>query len=79
MPGTGLTSRERVLRAVQHQEPDRVPIDLGGHRSSGIMALAYRRLKEHLGIRTGDIYVYDFVQQLDEDLMALGLLQARTR
>ncbi len=64
MPGTGLTSRERVLRAVQHQEPDRVPIDLGGHRSSGIMALAYRRLKEHLGIRTGDIYVYDFVQQL---------------
>jgi uroporphyrinogen decarboxylase len=59
-----MTSRERVMRAVEHQEPDRVPIDLGGHRSSGIMAIAYRRLKEHLGIRTGDIYVYDFVQQL---------------
>ncbi len=26
-----------------------------------------------------EIYGYDFVQQLDEDLMALGLLQARTR
>jgi len=59
-----LTSRERVLMAVNHREPDRVPIDLGGHRSSGIMAIAYNKLKKHLGITSGDIYVYDFVQQL---------------
>jgi uroporphyrinogen decarboxylase len=59
-----LTSRERVMAAVNHREPDRVPIDLGGHRSSGIMAIAYRKLKEYLGIATGDIYVYDVVQQL---------------
>ena len=58
------TSRERVLRAVNHQEPDRVPIDLSGHRSSGIMAIAYNKLKQHLGITSGDIYVYDFIQQL---------------
>lgn len=58
------TSRERVLMAVNHQEPNQVPIDLGGHRSSGIMAIAYDRLKRHLGIRSGDTYVYDFVQQL---------------
>jgi len=58
------TSRERVMRAVAHQEPDRVPVDLGGHRSSGIMAIAYNKLKQHLGITSGDIYVYDFVQQL---------------
>jgi hypothetical protein len=43
---------------------DRVPIDLGGHRSSGIMAIAYARLKEHLGIGSGDVYVYDVIQQL---------------
>ncbi|NLE45557.1 MAG: methyltransferase, partial [Chloroflexi bacterium] len=60
----GYTSRERVMLAVDHREPDRVPIDLGGHRSSGIMAIAYGRLKQYLGISTGDIYVYDFVQQL---------------
>jgi uroporphyrinogen decarboxylase len=59
-----MNSRERVMAAINHREPDRVPIDLGGHRSSGIMAIAYRRLKERLGIRTGDVYVYDFVQQL---------------
>ncbi|MBC7238095.1 MAG: methyltransferase, partial [Chloroflexi bacterium] len=58
------TSRERVLQAINHQEPDRVPIDLGGHRSSGIMAIAYKKLKDYLGIAEGDIYVYDFVQQL---------------
>jgi uroporphyrinogen decarboxylase len=58
------TSRERVMKAVNHREPDRVPIDLGGHRSSGIMAIAYNKLKQHLGVESGDIYVYDFVQQL---------------
>ncbi len=58
------TSRERVLQAVNHREPDRIPIDLGGHRSSGMMAIAYNKLKQHLGITGGDIYVYDFIQQL---------------
>jgi uroporphyrinogen decarboxylase len=59
-----LTSRERVMMAVNHRQPDRVPLDLGGHRSSGMMAIAYRKLKEVLGITTGAVYVYDFIQQL---------------
>lgn len=59
-----ITSRERVLQALNHQQPDRVPVDLGGHRSSGMMAIAYARLKRALGITSGDIYVYDIVQQL---------------
>ncbi len=59
-----VTSRERVMAAVDHREPDRVPVDFGGHRSSGIMAIAYNKLKQYLGITSGDIYVYDFVQQL---------------
>ena len=59
-----LTSRQRLMQAVNHQEPDRVPIDLSGHPSSGISAIAYARLKRHLGIDSGDIYVYDFNQQL---------------
>ncbi len=45
-----MTSRERVHAAVTHQEPDRVPIDLGGMRSSGIMAKAYSRLTNYLGL-----------------------------
>ncbi len=56
--------RERVLAALNHAEPDAVPVDFGGHRSSGIMAIAYARLKDYLGIKGGGIYVYDLVQQL---------------
>ena len=47
-----MTSRERVLRAVNHQVPDRVPIDLGGMKASGIAVSAYDRVKRKLGIAT---------------------------
>jgi uroporphyrinogen decarboxylase len=56
--------RERVLAAVNHEETDRIAIDFGGHRSSGIMAIAYAKLKKKLGITSGNIYVYDVIQQL---------------
>ena len=42
--------RERVLTALGHREPDRVPVDFSGHRSSGIAAMAYARLRK-LGLR----------------------------
>ena len=59
-----MNSRERVRTALAHRQPDRVAIDFGAHRSSGIAAIAYARLKQALGITTGDIYVFDMVQQL---------------
>jgi uroporphyrinogen decarboxylase len=59
-----MTSRERVLAAIAHREPDRVPVDLGGMRSTGITAIAYSRLKERLGLAAGPARVYDVVQQL---------------
>jgi uroporphyrinogen decarboxylase len=45
-----MTSRQRVLRAVNHQEADRMPIDLGFHYSTGISAFAYQRLRACLGL-----------------------------
>ncbi|HEX9114996.1 MAG TPA: uroporphyrinogen decarboxylase family protein [Anaerolineae bacterium] len=59
-----LSSRARVLTALDHREADRVPIDLDGMRSSGIHAVAYNRLKEHLGMTGGETVVYDIMQQL---------------
>ena len=59
-----MNSRERVLSAMAHKTPDRVPVDLGSHRSSGISAVAYAKLKKTLCVTSGDIYVYDMVQQL---------------
>lgn len=47
-----MTSRERVSHAVNFEEVDRVPIDLGSMKASGITVKAYNRLKRQLGIRT---------------------------
>jgi len=59
-----MNSRERVLASINHKEPDRVPIDLGGFSVTGISAIAYHNLKEYLGITSGHIKVYDLMQQL---------------
>jgi uroporphyrinogen decarboxylase len=59
-----MTRRERVLAAIRHQEPDRVPVDFGAMRSTGITAVAYGQLKHYLGLRAGETRVYDVVQQL---------------
>lgn len=67
-----MNSRERVLAALNHQQPDRVPIDFGGHRSSGIAAIAYARLRRHLGLEPRPVRVYDPIQQLaiiDDDVL----------
>lgn len=59
-----MNSRERIQTAIAHREPDMVPIDFNGHRSSGIMAQAYVRLREALGLPPSKLYIYDFIQQL---------------
>jgi len=69
-----MNSRERVLASLNHQEPDRVPICFSGHRSSGIAAIAYARLRDYLGLPKKPIRVYDPVQQLaivDPDVLDL--------
>lgn len=68
-----MTSRERVRSALNHVEPDRIPIDLSGHRSSGIMGMAYARLRKFLDLPEKPIRIYDPIQQLavvDDDLLA---------
>ncbi|MHC4664398.1 MAG: uroporphyrinogen decarboxylase family protein [Planctomycetota bacterium] len=57
-----MTSRERVVRALNHEIPDRVPIDLGGFQT-GIHKKAYVDLLGHLGLEE-DIVTLDPVQQL---------------
>jgi uroporphyrinogen decarboxylase len=52
-----MTPRERILAALAHREPDVVPIDFNGHRSSGIMAQAYVRLRRELGLPPSAVYI----------------------
>jgi hypothetical protein len=41
-----------VLAALEHREPDRVPMDLGSARFTHIVKGAYDRLRAHLGFGT---------------------------
>ena len=59
-----MNHRERIVAAIRRQPVDRLPADLGGMRSTGIMAIAYQQLKQHLGLRGGETLVFDTGQQL---------------
>ena len=64
--------RERVMLALNHQEPDRIPIDLGGTICSSIHRDAYIALKKHLGLEVEELRMADYIQQLpylDEALL----------
>jgi len=67
-----MKSRERVVLALDHKEPDRIPIDLGGSICSSIHKNAYIELKEYLDIELEELRMADYVQQLpylDESLL----------
>jgi uroporphyrinogen decarboxylase len=58
--------------ALNHQEPDRIPIDMGATIVTSITKSAYTALKNHLGMPLEEITMLDHVQQLpylDEQLM----------
>ncbi|MGO9113773.1 MAG: uroporphyrinogen decarboxylase family protein [Thermoguttaceae bacterium] len=57
-----MSSRQRVLAALNHQVPDRVPIDLGGNQT-GIHKFAYQAVAKLLGI-DDSVVIMDAVQQL---------------
>lgn len=57
-----MTSRERVIEAINHRKPDRVPVDLGGTVVTGISATAYYHLRKALGLPAGAVTIYDLLQ-----------------
>jgi len=66
-----MNSRQRVLQALNHQEPDRVPFDLGGTGLSTIHVTAYRNLRRYLGLPPVEPRVAFLAEQLvvvDDDL-----------
>jgi len=58
------TSRQRLLATLNHQEPDRIPLDLGSTQVTGIHAIAYQRLREVLDLPPVDPEIYDQIQGL---------------
>ena len=66
-----MSSRQRVLRAINHEEPDRVPIDLGAARQSGMAASTYHQLKQRLGLATPTrvFDVYQMIAEIEQPVM----------
>jgi uroporphyrinogen decarboxylase len=66
-----MNSRKRLLTAVDHREPDRIPFDLGSCQVTGIHVAAYQNLRNALGLPQTEIKMCDTVQQLaavDDDV-----------
>jgi Uroporphyrinogen decarboxylase (URO-D) len=70
-------SRKRVLDALAHVEPDRLPVDFGGTNVSGIQVPVVAALRERLGLEQRPVKViepYQMLGEVDEELkQALGL------
>lgn len=74
-----MISRERVRLALQHIEPDRVPIDVGGDLHNGLHDVAYKNLLAYLG-EEDEIVYYDQMQHLAKvKESVLERLQSDTR
>lgn len=57
-----MSSRERVLTALNHQEPDRVPLDLGSTSVTSLTLPAYVRLRQYLGFPPDEPEIFDRTQ-----------------
>jgi uroporphyrinogen decarboxylase len=68
-----MTSRERVLTAINHEEPDRIPLVIGVSNATGIKMKPYQGIKAIAGIRAPDNYLYDWPElgtaEMDEATM----------
>ena len=63
-----MTSRERVRAAINHQQPDRVPVDFGGTFETGIAISTVYYLRKAYGLGSPDnrVKVTDVYQMLGE-------------
>lgn len=61
-----MTSRERVLKSINHQSPDRIPLDLGSTAVTGIHVLVVEKLRDYFGLDKHPVKVYEPYQMLGE-------------
>ena len=75
-----MTSRERVLATLNHEEPDRIPVDIGSTITTTMVLAGYKRFKNYLDISDSpDILVSRMFQAVKMDERILKLLQVDFR
>lgn len=62
-----------MVRALNHEKPDRVPLDIGGGSSTSIVVEGFEKLKDHLGVssETGILNKVFRVARLDDKVLRL--------
>ena len=74
-----MTHRERIVAALSHRQPDRIPIDLSGTRDSSIVLPGYERLKHHFGVEAPNVLTSRMMQVVEVDEQILCALDIDTR
>jgi len=74
-----MTSRQRVLAALDQQEVDRVPIDLGGTHNSTMCTQAYENFKAFLGVEAPTVELNKSFETVKMDEAVLRRLPVDTR
>ncbi len=68
-----MTSRERVLTAINHEEADRIPLVIGVSNATGIKMKPYQGIKKAAGIEAPNNYLYNWPElgtaEIDEETM----------
>jgi hypothetical protein len=66
-----MTSRERILTSLNHQNPDRIPLDFGSTAVTGIHVLVVEKLRDYFGFDKSPVKVpepYQMLGEVDDEL-----------
>ncbi len=74
-----MLGRERALRALHHQVPDRIPLDLGSTNCTTMTKVAYDNLKKYLGRENSARFMMENFQIVFIDEEVLQILEIDTR
>jgi uroporphyrinogen-III decarboxylase len=72
-----MTSKERVLQSLNHQQPDQLPMDFGSSFITGVHCSVVAELRQHYGLEPRSVKIcepYQMLGLVEEDLLdAMGL------
>lgn len=73
-----MTSRERVLTAINHEQPDRMPLVIGVNNATGVKMKPYRGIKNIAGIQASDNYIYEWPELGTADMDEATMCRLRS-
>ncbi|MBK1875612.1 uroporphyrinogen decarboxylase family protein [Pelagicoccus mobilis] len=73
---TAMTSKERIRAAIDHQQPDKLPLDFGSSFITGIHCSVVEQLRNHYGLEKRPVKIcepYQMLGEVEDDLLdAIG-------